>query len=430
MTDSFTRRDILQLAGAVTAGAVFPHVAGAAGISGRPIRLGVIGTGNRGQYLSRVLLRHGGVDFPAVCDIVPDKAKHTAGFLSKHQSKPTEVYTKGPKDYLRMLERDDLDAVLVASPMQLHAPMSVAAMKAGKGVLSEVGAACTLDECWDLVRTVEQTRQTFMMAENCCYYRDVMAILNMVQAGLFGKLTYAECGYIHNCRWLSFNKDGSLTWRGKLHTDFRGNLYPTHAIGPVAQWMGITRTDQFKTLTAMSNGPLCHDLYAEQKYGQDSPGAKAEWITGDRTNSLIQCAGGAMIDLRYDTSSPRPHPTTTHYRLQGTKGAYVYEDRHIYVEGKTKGNKWDAIDPYLAKYEHDLWKKWGKQASGAGHGGADYFTTRMFLETLRTGGWPPIDVYDAAVWSSIMPLSGASVEANGAPQAFPDFLKNSIRPKG
>ncbi|MBN1345763.1 MAG: Gfo/Idh/MocA family oxidoreductase [Phycisphaerae bacterium] len=425
MKSGINRREFLGLAAGATAGAVFPQVVTAAGISGRDIRLGVIGTGNRGQYLTRVMLGHRGIQVPAVCDIVPEKAKHTADFVSKALGKPVETYTKGPEDYLRMLQRDDLDAVLVTTPMQLHAANSVAAMKAGKHVLSEVSAAATLDECWDLIRTVEQTGKTYMMAENCCYYRQVMMVLNMVEQGLFGELTYAECAYVHDCRFLSFNPDGSLTWRGKLHTNFIGNLYPTHAIGPVARWMGINRTDRFKTITAMSSPPRGHAVHAEQKFGKGHAATKNKWIAGDATNALIQTDKGALIEIRYDTSSSRAYNSTTHYLLQGTKAAYLDDGARIYIEGKSTPHKWEPRKKYEQEYDHPLWKKWGKDAEGAGHGGADYFTTRLFLEALRTGGKSPVDVYDAVAWSSIMPLSAASIRAGGQPQEFPDFKKNA-----
>lgn len=427
MNRGINRREFLGAAAGAAAGMVMPEAMTAAGIGQKDIRFGVIGTGNRGQYLTRVLMAYGGIRIPAVCDIVADKAKHTAGFVSKKLGKPVETYTKGPEDYLRMLERDDLDAVLVTTPMQLHAPMSVAAMRAGKHVLSEVAAAMTLPECWDLIRTVEETGKTYMMAENCCYYRQCMMILNMVEQGLFGELTYAECGYVHDCRRLSFKPDGSLTWRGRLHTDFIGNLYPTHAIGPVARWMGISRTDRFKTITAMSSPPRGHAVYAEKRFGKGHPATRHKWIAGDATNALIQTEKGALIEIRYDTASSRAYVSTTHYLLQGTKAAYLDDGARIYIEGKSKPHKWESRKKYEQQYEHPLWKKWGKAASGAGHGGADYFTTRLFLEALRAGTKPPIDVYDAVAWSSIIPLSAASIEAGGRPVAFPDFMKNARR---
>ena len=425
MDRSINRREFIGTAAGVAAGAALSEAAAAAGIGGRDIRLGVIGTGGRGQYLMQVMLGHKGTQVPAVCDIVASKANRSAEAIQKARGKRAETYTKGPKDYLRMLERDDLDAVLVTTPMQLHAEMSVAAMRAGKHVFSEVAAAMTLEECWDLVRTVETTKKIYMLAENCCYYRECMMLLNMIQQGLFGKMTYAECAYVHDCRSLSFKPDGSLTWRGQLHTDYIGNLYPTHAIGPVAQCMGINKTDRFTSLTASMNRPEGHRVYAIRKFGKDHPATQVKWLAGDSCNAMIKTANGNLVEIRYDTSSTRPVERTTHYLLQGTEGAYLFDGCRIYIEGRTKGTGWEKSSGYLKEYDHPLWQQWGEAAGGAGHGGADYFTTRAFLETLRAGTKPPIDVYDAVVWSSITPLSAASIQAGGKPQAFPDFMKGA-----
>jgi predicted dehydrogenase len=301
--------------------------------------------------------------------------------------------------------------------------MSVAAMRAGKHVLSEVAAACTLDECWDLVRAVEETGKTYMLAENVCYVRECLMLKNMIEQGLFGKMTYAECAYVHDVRFASFKPDGSLAWRGQLHVDHAGNLYPTHAIGPIAQCMAINKTDRFATLVALMNRPECHALYAAERFGKDHPVTKTKWQAGDSCNALIQTANGALIDIRYDSSSPRPVIRTTHYLFQGTKGVYLHDGQRIYIEGRSRRNTWEKSSRYQKEFEHPLWKKWGKQAGDSGLLGADYLTTRVFLETLRTGATSPIDVYDAVAWSSIMPLSGASIRAGGRPQAFPDFMK-------
>ena len=425
MDSGINRREFMGTAAGVAAGMVLPQAVTAAGIGQRDVRLGIIGTGGRGRHLMGMFLRQKGAQVPAVCDIVPQRANQAAETVAKARGKRPETYTKGPEDYRRMLQREDLDAVLVATPMQLHAVMSVAAMRAGKHVLSEVAAACTLDECWDLVRTVEATGKTYMLAENCCYVRECLMLLNMIEQGVFGKITYAECAYVHDVRFLSFEPNGSLAWRGKLHVDFIGNLYPTHSIGPVAQCMGINKTDRFASLVAVMNRPECHALYAAEKFGKDHPATKTQWQAGDSCNALIRTANGATLDIRYDSSSPRPVVSTTHYLLQGTKGVYLFDGRRIYIEGRSKANTWEESSRYLSEFEHPLWKKWGKEAGDSGLVGADYVTTRMFLETLRAGTKPPIDVYDAVAWSSIMPLSAASIRAGGEPQAFPDFMKGA-----
>jgi len=339
-------------------------------------------------------------------------------------------YSRGPTDYRRLLERDDTDAVLIATPMLVHAPMSVDALRAGKHVLSEVAAATTMDECWELVETEQQTGKTYMLSENCCYYRQSLMLLNMVQQGVFGELTYAECGYIHDCRALKFNADGSLTWRGELSRDHVGNLYPTHAIGPVAQWLGINRGDRLESLVAFSSPQRGIRHYAAKRFGEDHPAARIEFAVGDTTTTLIRTANGAVIDLRYDTCSARPHPTTTHYALQGTTASYDSTDERIWIDGKSAKYAWEPVSDYGNEYNHELWQRWAEEAKQSGHGGADFFVIHEFLETLRAGRPSPIDAADAATWSCIMPLSAASIRSDGAPQEIPDFARKARRTGG
>ncbi|MBN1443325.1 MAG: Gfo/Idh/MocA family oxidoreductase [Planctomycetes bacterium] len=418
------RREFLRLAAGAAASLPLIGIRRAdASAAEKEIRLGVIGTGGRGRYLSGLMLSHAGTRIPAVCDIDPEAARSAVAIVEKGRGERPETYTRGPEDYLRMLEREDLDAVLVTTPQPLHARMSIAALRAGKHVYSEVAAATTLDECWGLVRAVEETGKTYMLGENVCYYRECSALEEMVRRGVFGELTYAECGYIHDCRSLWFRADGSLTWRGEGHRDGVGNLYPTHAIGPVARWLGIERGDRFISLTASSSRAAASRDYTVRRFGEDHPAARIEWKCGDMTSALIRTAKGALIEILYDTASTRPHPSTTHFLLQGTEAAYLFDGNRIYVRGRTKSYAWEPADACIAEFEPPFWKEHGEKARGTGHGGADYFTTLAFLETLRSGAKPPIDVYDAAAWSSIIPLSGASVLAGGAVEEFPDFRR-------
>ncbi len=421
---TLARRRFLKLGAAVglTAGL---QARGRAKEESHPVRLGVIGVGNRGTYLLGVALE-AGVDVPALCDIHPGHLQRGINIAAKARggAKP-EGYARGPYDYRRMLERDDLDAVIVATPMQLHAEMSTDALRAGKHALSEVAAAMTMDECWGLVRAARETGKVYMLAENCCYWYHCLLLLNLVRQGLFGDLTFAECGYVHDCRSLKFTPDGSLTWRGEMARDHRGNLYPTHSLGPVAQWMGINRGDRMVSLVAMDTRQAAIHDYARRRFPEGHPGRKARFKVGDSTNVLIRTARGAMIDLRYDTASARPHPTTTYYSLQGLRASYDSRSQSIWLDGRSKGYRWEKLNAYMKEFEHPLWRDHGDAARGTGHGGADYFPIRAFLKAVRTGGPPPIDAADAAAWSSIIPLSGKSIAEGSAPQPIPDFTEGA-----
>lgn len=419
MTRTIHRRHALKLAAAGLAAGL-----GAAARTEepkpKPLRLAVIGTGGRGTHLLRLFL-DAGVQVPALCDVREGNLNRAIDVVEKARGAKPEGYSRGPKDYQRMLQRDDLDAVVIGTPMQVHAEMSIDAMRAGKHVFSEVAACMTLDECWGLVRAAEETKQTYMLAENCCYGREMMAVAAMVRRGVFGPLTFAECGYVHDCRGLVFDGEGKLTWRGEMMRDFRGNLYPTHSLGPVAQWLGIHRGDRMVSLVAMETRQAGMDHFVAARFPPDHPARKIEFPSGDSVSVLIRTAKGALIDLRYDLSSARPVPSTTYYSLQGTKASYDSRIASVWIEGRSKGHQWEPFAAYAKEFDDPLWTRSADEAAGAGHGGMDYFVVRAFLDALARGARPPVDVYDAAAWSAIIPLSGKSIAEGGKPQDFPDF---------
>jgi predicted dehydrogenase len=420
MPGSLDRRDFLRV-GATGLAAGLAAEALAQGAA--PLRLAVIGTGGRGTGLLQVALTFPGLEVPALCDIHEGRLNNAIAVVRAARGSDPAGYSRGPLDYRRLLERDDVDAVLIATPMQLHGRMAIDALRAGKHVLSEVAAAMTIEECWGLVRAERASGKTYMMAENCCYYAQNLAVRNMAEAGAFGEFTYAECGYVHDCRSLAFEADGSLTWRGELGRDHPGNVYPTHSLGPVAQWLGINRTDRFVSLTAAATRTGSLQRHAAQRFGGDSPQARMEFALADSNSALIRTEKGVVIDLRFDMYSARPHPSTTYYTLQGLTGSYADTGRQqeVWLEGRSPRYEWEPLAPYAAEYQHDLWRQHGAEASQSGHGGADYFVIQQFLEAVRAGKPSPIPAADAAGWSCIIPLSAASIRAGGAPQEVPDF---------
>ena len=425
MNQILDRRQFLGAAGGTAAALM---ATGAAANANSQIRCGVIGIGRRGTGTLRLLLQLPDVRVTALCDV---KAAHLERgrdlVAAAGQTKPPGFGEKGPHDYRRMLERKDLDAVIVATPMQDHAIMSIDALHAGKAVLSEVAAAMTIDECWGLVRAAEETGRLYMLAENACYFRNLMMVLNMIRQGLFGRLTYGECGYAHDCRFLNFEADGSLSWRGRLARDHIGNWYPTHAIGPVAQWMGINQTDRFVSLVAMTTPSVGAHRDAVKRFGPDSPQARIPFLKGDSITTLIQTASGAVIDLRCDTLSSRPHRTTTYHTIQGETGSYRSRTGDVWIESRSKAYKWEPLQQYAEEFDHPLWKQREHQAKGSGHGGVDYFVMKEFFDALRNNSPSPIDAYDAAAWSCIVPLSAESIRRGNARVEIPDFTGGRVK---
>ena len=271
MTTRISRRGVLKAAAAtvasVAAVALAPHVRGNDGAAGtKPLRIGFIGVGERGTALLRQLLsQHADVTVPAVCDIDANRLNRALDIVGKSRDGRPSSYCAGPDDYRRMLARDDLDAVLIATPQELHAGMSVDAMRAGKFVGAEVPAACAVDECRALVRVQRETKCGYMMLENYLYNRAVMQVQQMADRGALGELTYGAGSYIHEIRAMRFNADGSLTWRGQNILDNPGVIYPTHALGPVCRWMGVhaaTDGDRLVSMVAMSSKAVATHEFA------------------------------------------------------------------------------------------------------------------------------------------------------------------------
>jgi hypothetical protein len=383
-------------------------------------RLGLIGVGGRGTSLLEDLLA-ANAQVRAICDVVPEKAKHAQELIEKAAQHAPELYTDGDHAYERLVARDDLDLVIVATPWRWHVPMAVAGMQAGKHVAVEVPAATTIDDCWRLVNTSEATKRHCIMLENCCYGYNETLVLGMVHTGLLGDLLYGEGAYLHDLREELFSKQGEGLWRRTVHTERNGNLYPTHGLGPVANYMGINRGDRFDYLVSMSTPQRGLDAYRSAHLDKGDPRWAERYITGDMSTSLIKTANGLTITLKHDVSNPRPYDRIN--TVAGTKGIFTDYPPRIYLDGQKGEEGWASLDAYK-QYEHPLWRQEGDVARKAGgHGGMDYIMLYRLLDCMRKGLAPDLDVYDAAAWSAPGPLSAASLQAGSGPARFPDFTR-------
>jgi Oxidoreductase family, NAD-binding Rossmann fold len=402
-----------------------------------PVRLAFIGLGERGRNHLRQALYRDDVQVTALCDTDPLAITKANAILEKAGRKLPPVYTAGDEAFLSLLKRDDIDGVIIATPWEWHTPMAVATMKAGKYAGLEVSATVTLKESWELVDAFEKTGAPCMLLENVCYRRDVMAVLNMIRQGLFGEMTYAHCGYQHDLREVKFNNGQQVygggvefgpkamseaRWRTQHSVDRNGDLYPTHGLGPVAQWLNINRGNRFTRLTSMATKPLGLHKYVVDKGGANHPNARVNFKLGDVVTTMIQCANGENIMLIHDTNSPRPY--SLGFRAQGTQGLWMDDNDSIYLEGVSpKAHTAEPFQTYQDKYDHPQWKQHGTAAENAGHGGIDFFVLRAFIESVKQRVAPPIDVYDAAVWSAISPLSEQSIAGGSVPVEIPDFTR-------
>lgn len=434
----FSRRDFLKRSAAAGAGLVLSRT-GRIQEKGRPlepppaftsppldkVRIGFVGVGLQGSSHIRNLLRLDNVEIKAVGDIVEWKVARIQRWVEDVGQPRPAGYFRSETDFERLCARDDIDLIITATPWEWHVPVCVAAMTNGKHAATEVPAAVTLDECWELVETSEKTKKYCVMLENCCYSDRALLTLNLVRKGLLGQIINGVCGYLHDLREVKFNGRDEALWRTAHSITRNGNLYPTHGLGPVAEAMNINRGDRFESLISMSSLSRGLNLYAAEKFGRGDPRSLQEYALGDVNTSLIRTARGRTITLFHDTNLPRPYSRID--RVQGTKGVIEgYPDR-VYIEGRSPAHRWESFDSCMAEYRHPLWKQIGELARGAGHGGMDFLEDYRLIDALRTGRYPDMDVYDAAAWSAVSALSERSVAHRGRPVDFPDFTRGAWR---
>ncbi|NTW24971.1 MAG: Gfo/Idh/MocA family oxidoreductase [Lentimicrobium sp.] len=395
----------------------------------KTVRIAIIGIGMRGSEAVRRLLQIEGVQINVLCDLIPDFVKEGNKVLVEAGHKAAAEYT-GVDDWMKICERDDIDLVYNCTPWDLHTPIAVYAMKNGKHAAIEVPAALTIDECWQLVNTAEETQRHCMMLENCCYDFFELATLNMARKGVFGEIMHAEGAYIHDLREWKFleQKDGGYYnhWRLEFSKKYNGNPYPTHGLGPVAQIMGINRGDRFDYLTSMSTKQAGISLYAAEKFGVGSPEANQSYLLGDMNTTLIRTVNGKTLMIQHDTTSPRPYDRL--HLISGTKGmARKYPKQAIALEPNAhQFLKTEEFDALMAEYEHPLARQIGEKARlVGGHGGMDFIMDYRLIYCLRNGLPLDQDVYDAAAWSSIVHLSQMSVSNKSQSVEVPDFTNGA-----
>ena len=390
------------------------------------VRLGIIGVGGRGTSLLGDLLAVERVEVKAICDIVPEKVAHAQKMVSDAGQPEPKGFSKGDTDF-KNLTQLDLDIVYIATPWNWHVPMAVDAMKNGKHAASEVPAATTLEEGWQLVETSESTRKHCVILENCCYGETEMMVFGMVHDGLFGEVTHGEAAYLHDLRGILTANEGEGLWRRFPHMKLNGNLYPTHGLGPVAHYMDIHRGDRFDYMVSVSSREASLSEYVKAKFPEGDPKRAEKYVCGDMNTSIIRTVNGRTILLQHDVVNPRPYSRLN--SIEGTKGIFADYPPRIFFDGTGK-EEWETLDAYKEKYEHPLWKTTGDLARKmGGHGGMDYIQTYRLMDCIKRGLPPDIDVYDAAAWSAPTPLSLASVAANGASQKFPDFTRGQWKGK-
>lgn len=391
------------------------------------VRIGIVGLGMRGSDAVERLSYIEGVEITALCDKYPGRVDAAQATLKK-MGRPAATAYSGEEGYKALCESNMVDLVYTPTPWKLHTPIAVYAMKNGKHAATEVPAATTLDECWQLVETSEKTRKHCMMLENCCYDFFELLTLNMARNGLFGELLHAEGAYIHDLsKEYLFNKNAYADmWRLKMNATRRGNLYPTHGLGPIAQCMNINRGDQMDHLVSMTTDdfslrPLAEDLAKTDAFFSEYAGMN---YRGNMNTTIIRTHKGKTIMLQHDVSSPRPYSRI--HLISGTNGA---ASKWPGPQRIALGHSWMKDDEFKKleeQYTLPIVKHIGSIAKEVGgHGGMDFIMDWRLIDCLRNGLPLDQDVYDAALWSSIFPLSEKSVLKRSKTVDVPDFTRGA-----
>jgi len=402
------------------------------------IKLGVIGLGARGKGQLGMLLGMDGVEVVSVCDVIDSRV--SSGLQKIRESTGKEA--KGYADYRDLINAGGIDAVLIFTSWQTHIRIAIAAMRKGIYAATEVGGATSVEECWSLVRACEETGTPCMMLENANYGGKQLALLRMVKENLFGELIHCTGAYQHDLRdEIGLGREINH-YRFDHFVNRNAELYPTHEIGPLAKYLDINRGNRFMSLVSMSSKSKgLSKWYKESRRAWNSwvldelnanyKGERPEKIEnydmigrdiacGDVVTTMIKCARGETITIVHDCTLARAR--LSNMRVQGTQGIYMGDSGQMYIEGTSPvEDQWETSEPYFKEYEHPLWTETSANRDKGSHGGTDHLVMSAFLDAVRRGVEPPIDVYDMAAWMAITALSEDSITLGSTSVVFPDF---------
>lgn len=359
----------------------------------------------------------------AVCDIYEDRAEKGARLVCDAQQKTPKIYT----DYRDVIEDENVNTIIIATAWESHVEIAVKAMKAGKAVAMEVGGAYTLEQCYELVKTYEETKTPFMFLENCCFGRREMMVLNMVQKGVLGEVVHCSGGYQHDLREEIALGIENRHYRLRNYLSRNCENYPTHALGPIAKILNINHGNRMLTLSSTASKAAGLHEYIVQNKKEDEELTKKKIAQGDIITTVIKCANGETIVLTLDTTLPRYY--SRGFTVRGTKGMYEEVTDSVFIdsqEDRSNHSDWRKAcngnaEKYEDEYEHPVWKRYLQEGVRAGHDGMDWLLFQLYFEALRNDTPMPVDVYDAASWMAITVLSEMSIAKGGAVVDIPDF---------
>ena len=400
------------------------------------IKAAFIGVGDRGRIHARNFKSFKGTEVVGICDLYETRVNETINSIKTEN--PIKGYWGKDNLWIKMIEDTKPDIVFISTNWDNHAPMAIKSMELGSHAFVEVPLANSIEDLWRIVNTSEKTRKHCMMLENVNYGREELMFLNICRKGLIGELIHGEAAYIHDLRSQMLQKDatsfdshpGTGSWRTRQYAKSVGNLYPTHGLGPVAQYMSLARKeDNFNKIVSLSSPSKGRGLMAKRYFEKDHEWNNLEFKNGDINTSIIQSTFGKTIMIQFDETSPRPY--TRHNLIQGTMGTLAGFPTRVFFDSKENALSIDYL-PWIKgkdlseiyeKYDHPLYKKLNEKTADSGHGGMDGIMMYRVIECLQKG--EPLDqnVYEGAFWSAVTPLSAKSIDNGGSPQNFPDFTR-------
>ena len=383
------------------------------------LHIGIVGMGNRGRGLmENCILKMPDIEVAAICDSHGESLNAGAAILEKTGGKKPHIL----QDYYRLIALLEVEVVLALGAWHTHGPVALGAMRADKPVATEVSCRDTVEQCWELVRTHEETGVPYMMLEDCCYARNEMLLHNMERQGVFGEIVHVAGGYMHDCRPYMLEGGSLANYRLRNYLNRSGDSYPTHALGPLSQLLRLGRGNRMLTLSSFASKSAGVRDLVDRTRPADDPLRRAQIKQGDIITTVITCANGETMVLTLDTTLPRPY--SRGYTVRGTRGMYLEDNNMVFLENEhhhrdKMPDLHNNLSNYYEKYEHPMWREYLAK-NPDGHGG-DFMVLRRFFDAVKAGEQTPIDAYDSALWGSILPLTEMSIARGGAPVDVPDF---------
>jgi hypothetical protein len=391
------------------------------------VRVAVIGLGGRGlSVMKSCLLNMDDVEVVAVCDNYQDRTDAGKKAVMNSKRGNTPVASTNYKDVIGLKE---VDCVIIETSWEDHIKIAIEAMKLGKFAAMEVGGAYNLQDCYDLVKTYEDTGSHCMLLENCNYGEYELMVLNMVKKGLFGEIVFAEGGYMHDLRTEISDGVKNRHYRLRNYKSRNVENYPTHEIGPIAKVIKINNGNRFTSLTSFGSKSVGLKDFIIRKRSNNAELLNTDFKQNDVIVTVLRCYDGITVTIFLDTTLPRFY--SRRFTIRGTRGMYMEDTNLVYMDGMSESLRRlkNNAKTFCKKYAHDLWSKKNKKYRKYGHGGMDWFVLRALIETVKNDAYPPIDVYDCATWMAITALSQKSLENNSNTVEFPDFTNGKWQKK-